>query len=168
MSVHVENQHWSEVEHSLFTFQWASHLVVSDLVSSGLSNEQQKAFSNYLTASADTGVKELVVREADDLPYFRLSFIVEGEDEQQALAITSLAALGGLAHAGIDVESLEFVAAHLAYEEDLKRTALYAHQHNIAAPNVADREYLVDPDIARPIFHDAQAMQVTRAEIAAL
>ncbi|HVC36329.1 MAG TPA: hypothetical protein VNE40_02695 [Candidatus Dormibacteraeota bacterium] len=153
--MHAENKHWDDIEHSLFTFKWASHLILSDLSGTVVTENQQQAYADYLTASAETGVQFLAIRTRYGLEhYVCLSFVVEGENEQQALQNTTAAALEGLESVGVDVDNLEFVEAHLVYEEQLKEDNLVAARAGQPLKHIYDRDYIFNPEEARDIFGD--------------
>jgi hypothetical protein len=116
----VENKHWQDTESDLFTFTWASHIVLAPLTDTYLTSGQQASYSSWLTRSKDTGIRSLKLRFEPDIAHWGLSFILQAEDDESAIEATATAALDGLAYAGVDLETLEHVGNHLVYFETLK------------------------------------------------
>lgn len=151
--VSAENKHWNEVEHSVFSLSWATHLIVRPLDGQPLSEEQESGYAEQLTETALTGVHFLKVRGDEELPYIGFSLVIEAEDESEAWRATNVTALGALAATGYDVGMLEFVAGHVVYEEEFRDACRAALTARTEPPTAADRRFeLPDQEAARDTF----------------
>ena len=162
----VENKHWKDTDSDLFTFAWASHIVVASLTDTILSPQQQDSYSDWLTRSKETGIRSLKLRFEPDIAHWGLSFVLQAEDEETAIKSTATAALDGLAYAGVDLETLEHVGNHLVYFETLKSDVETARAAGKSVPNITNREYYVlDEDFAHDAFLKARDFYVEVATL---
>lgn len=137
--VHAENQQWNNIQHSIFSSRYAAHLVLSDYSGQELCPLEQLAVANQLTETATTAIESVTV-DVDPLSgYMQFTSTVEGEDEAAVLGIFSHSVIKSLVDIFRDPEHLEFVAAHVAYEQQLK-------QDNQLDPTacISQKTYMVD------------------------
>ncbi len=123
MSVHAENKHWNPADH-LFSLGWSTHVVLSPFFGQEITSDQQKKAAEYVAISDEMGVRSIDIMDVDSfLGRIGITLMVEGDNEEKALRNATMAYLSGLNYAGVDIEDLEFVGGHLAFEGQLQEDA---------------------------------------------
>ena len=143
-----QNTHWDEVVHP-GPYNWATYLRFSaDGSKQALDEARQLVVADHLTASAASGVRELKLRVEPDTWCVGLSLIVEGPDRELALDFSVVAALGGLAQAGVALDHTHVLKSNVAEEQTLLDLCKSG-----AANNVQDTDFSVNPQPINNLFH---------------
>jgi hypothetical protein len=152
----IENKHFETIEQELLPFAWASHIILAPLTGGIPTTEQQIDFTNWVTRSSSTDVRTVKTRFDTDIDHWGLSFLLDAEDESDALHKTAAIALDGLAYAGVNIEHLEHVGNHLAYFDQLRADVDQATQAGQIIDITSQRYYVLDEDLAHDAFLQAR------------
>lgn len=149
MAIHEENKNWDASPEGVFTFGWASHIVLSPYFKPPTS-EKLRLAAKHMVEQEEAGTVDIDVAPVVD--HLLLTITVHAEDQHEALRNATLVYLGGLGAAGVKPTDFEFVAAHLAYQPEMEATDRLEHRP-AGESSLLDDSRRRD-DEARELFRD--------------
>jgi SepF-like predicted cell division protein (DUF552 family) len=147
--VHVENTHWNDAEHSPFLAPYAALLVVNDITGPDIDETEQRIIASILTRDVETHIAEAEVDFRPESGFIMIGAKVEGEDTASALDVLSHDLLEAIREAGHDPETIELVAAHIAYEPELLEAQKQAPEGTVL---IDDLRFMRGPNDPIPLF----------------
>jgi hypothetical protein len=169
----AENKEWDQFERTPLDMLYAAKLVVRAFGESQLANIVEPIAYNLVTDPEARNIHSVKVDTDPDLSWLAIDFELEAESDLEAFEAVAESAIKAWLRTGHDPGVLEFVAAHLAYEPELREVQLEEPGAKIDSTTRFDLEDLELPRLdtfnepkrieVRQIFYETRDMWASTA-----